>query len=284
MSMILDWHASPLMLFEIKPHAVATISRKELVKIATANNFSIEQLLSIPKQLVHIGRKDGDFVFHRDDIERVVWQFTGIVSADHRQSYQGFLRIALSSELWQNAFKSASYSRWFYSFSHFVMLFCMFQTFSLTASAIVVPTSIFKKHRYFAYFLIAQLGFLGWTPFYLYYIGRIKSVLFSPTFDPRLSNVSIVYYTTFGIILVMTLYLFHSQINVARYRFLAKAFLVLGIALSVATGLWGVEIIDQVVGIRSGGVFTTWIGSLPVIALFFIAMVYAIDTKIKESS
>jgi CHAT domain len=286
-SMILDWHASPVMLFELKPHAVATIGREELTKIATANNFSIEQLLSIPKQLIHIGGNDGSFVFHRDDIEAAVWQFTSIISAGHHQephqSYQGFLRIALSSELWQNAFKSASYSRWFYSFSHFVMLFCMFQTFSLTASAIVVPTSIFKKHRYFAYFLIAQLGFLGWTPFYLYYVGRIKSALFSPTFDPRLSNVSIVYYTTFGIILAMTLYLFHSQINIAKYRFLAKAFLLLGIALSIATGLWGVGIIDQVVGIRSGGVFTTWLGSLPVITLFFIAIVYAIDTKIKES-
>jgi hypothetical protein len=289
MSVILDLYTDPLMLLELAPNAVVSIAKENLVNIATSHHFSLDLLSKIPKQVFDIDRvikSDGQFVFKKSEIESSIHNFIylspSVRSTNIYQNYHGFLRVALSAQLWQNGFNHSSLSRWFYEFTHFGIFFCGIETFVLTVSTILMPTSIFKKHRYLTYLIVAQLSGLAWTPFYLYYISKIKVTLFAPQFDPRLSNTIGLFYVVALTMSLMTIYLVLRQTNTIAYRYILITVFVLGVAVAILMSTWGISIFDRMFGIGSGSVFITWLAAIPTLILFFIPTVYAIDNRIGE--
>jgi hypothetical protein len=145
-----------------------------------------------------------------------------------------------------------------------------------------MPTSIFKKHRYLTYLIVAQLSGLAWTPFYLYYISKIKVTLFAPQFDPRLSNTIGLFYVVALTMSLMTIYLVLRQTNTIAYRYILITVFVLGVAVAILMSTWGISIFDRMFGIGSGSIFITWLAAIPTLILFFIPTVYAIDNRIGE--
>jgi hypothetical protein len=289
MSVILDLYTDPLMLLELAPNAVVSIAKENLVNIATSHHLSLDLLSKIPKQVFDIQqiiKSDNQFVFKKSEIESSIHDFiylsSSIQSTNIYQNYHGFLRVALSAQLWQNGFNHSSLSRWFYEFTHFGIFFCGIETFVLTVSPILMPSSIFKKHRYLCYLIIAQLSGLAWTPFYLYYISKIKVTLFAPQFDPRLSNTIGLFYVVAMVMSFMTIYLVLQQTNMLRYRYPLIAIFSLGVAVTILMSTWGISILDRMFGIGSGSIFITWFATIPALVLFFIPAVYAIDNQIGE--
>jgi hypothetical protein len=263
--------------FELRPNALVSIAKENLVSIATSHHFSLDLLPKIPSQLFDIDslterlrqrviKPDGQFIFNNADIDSSIENYIYLSAAtpqiDIDRYYQGFLRVALSAQLWQNGFINASMSRWFYIFTHFTIFFCGIETFVLTISTIFTPTSIFKKHRYLTYLIISQLSTLAWTPFYLYYISKIKTFLFAPTFDPRLSNSIGLFYIVMIVMSSMTTYLVWRQTNIAKYRWILIAIFLLGVILSIVMSTWGIPILNQMFGIASGSVSITWIAAI----------------------
>jgi hypothetical protein len=289
LSVFLDLYTDPLMLLELAPNAVVSITKENLVNIATSHHFSLDLLSKIPERVLDIEqiiKPDGQFVFKKSEIESSIHNFIYLSSPTYQvasyQNYHGFLRVALSAQLWQNGFAHSSVSRWFYEFTHFGIFFCGIETFVLTVSPIFMPNSIFKKHRYLTYLIIAQLSGLAWVPFYLYYISKIKVTLFAPPFDPRLSNTIGLFYVVATVMSFMTIYLVLQQTNMLRYRYTLIAIFSLGVAVTILMSTWGISILDRMFGIGSGSIFITWFATIPALVLFFIPAVYAIDTQIVE--
>jgi hypothetical protein len=95
------------MLLELAPNAVVSIAKENLVNIATTYHFSLDLLSKIPEQVLDIERviqPDGRFVFKKSEIESSIHNFIYLSSSTHQaasyQNYHGFLRVALSAQLW----------------------------------------------------------------------------------------------------------------------------------------------------------------------------------------
>jgi hypothetical protein len=277
-----DLHADPLLLFELRPHASVSIPQQDLVEIATSHHFALERL---PKFIDPIDG-NGNLIVNKDKIESSIRDFIYLSpstpTANIDRSESGFFRVALSAQVWQNGFLRTSISRWFYAFTHFSIFFCALETLPLTIATLFSPNSIFKKHRFLTYLIIAQLSALAWTPFYFYYVNKIKVLLFAPKFDPRLSSSLGLFYLVAIAMSSITFYSIWTQTSIRKYRYILMGAFALGLgAILLMTGS-GVAIIDWMFGVSSGSVVITWLATVFTMAFFYLIGIYAIDRLVRE--
>jgi hypothetical protein len=277
-----DLYADPLLLFELRPHASVSVSKQELIDIATSHHFSLDRLLKFAIPI----DGDGKFIFDRETIASSIRNFIYLSSSTQTTNIDGyepgFFRVALSSQLWQNGFLRTSISRWFYAFTHFAIFFCGLETLPISIATIFSPASIFKKHRFLTYLIIAQLSALAWAPFYFYYANKIKISLFAPEFDPRLSSSLGLFYLAATTMSLITFYLLWTQTTISKYRYILTIAFALGLVIIAMMVSSGIVIVDRMFGINSGSVLITWPSTILFFAFFVITGTYSIDRRVRE--
>jgi CHAT domain len=264
---------------EYKPNSMLFIDAKDLPQLYSTWKTSNNNLVSIPRDLFDIEQAfdtNGNLRLNKSDLEASVRK---LPQFNDKSGFQGLLRIATSSEVWQKNSRSSSVSYWLYLVTFTISIACILQPIVLSSAIIFTPYSILNKSKYLTYLIVGEMGVLLWLPFEMYSIEYSKNLLFSHDFRGIISGFNIVFLITFLTIFFMTI---NSIIRNApdQHKVTLSLFSLSVFVLLPLFSLLGATITDQVFGISSADPLTPWFSSVFFFASTFSLVVHWIDSSV----
>ncbi|PSB53475.1 hypothetical protein C7B77_19535 [Chamaesiphon polymorphus CCALA 037] len=282
-SISLDLNSDPLMLFELKPQAIALIKSERRSATSQDRQILSSALSNVSHQILNIDRQNNIII----DKQQVELSIDRSIQAKNKSSldrvYQpdrDFLKIALSHKLWNDSYEHQfSVSRWFYALSYFSIFFCAAEMFALIFQSVLAPTGVFNQNKYISYLIICETGILAWLAFYSCYIQKTKPFLLGTQFNPHFTNLTPLIHVFMFSLSFLTLWMIKLQINTDRSRQLFSLILIGVLILTVVVSIGGVSLVDRMFGIGSTSTATTWGGAIATIYFLCFIIISSIDSK-----
>jgi CHAT domain len=281
-SISLDLNSDPLMLFELKPQAIAVIISDR----QSETNQDIQILssgLNNSNYILNIDRQD-NIIINKHQIElsidRSIQDRNKSPVARASQPDRDLLKIALNHKLWNDSKEyQFSVSRWFYAFSYFSIFFCAAEMFMLIFQSVLAPTGVFKQNKYISYLILCQTGILAWLAFYSCYIQKTKPFLLGSQFNPHFTNLTPLIHVFMSSLSFLTLWMIKLQINTSKSRQLFSFILIIILILTAAISIGGVSLVDRMFGIGSTSTVTTWGGASATVYFLCFIIISSIDSQ-----
>ncbi|NEP53498.1 MAG: hypothetical protein F6K65_33755, partial [Moorea sp. SIO3C2] len=169
-----------IMLFEIADSAIIVIPEVEVSEKILSNLSEIPEDVISPDHIIIRGQT---IEIKKSDVENLLQEMilieedehNDLITKDNLSFYQDLMQISLSPKIIKDI---TSFSRWSYALSFFIILTVFLTIVCFLLCIDFVSKEPKARSRYIRYLASAQIAYVFWIPMRIYYITKIKKLIF----------------------------------------------------------------------------------------------------------